>query len=170
MAPISGFNAKIQPGNVIRGFIPTQLQTSERDYETEQIRVNLRQAWNTKYNTQLLEAGKRPAVGPFRAVNNAGDLLGRKYYSCGGSNQVSQKRAGLYGLKGPMGTNKSACDGTGVPASTCNTKYVYDSSDYIRFRKQSAVSNNYTSKKNDTTYGGDQSNGSYVALRAVKRY
>lgn len=164
---ISPFRIKQQFSEKIKGFIPLQLQTSERDYETEQTRFILRQAWNTKYKQQVKsQPNSKPAIGPFRAINNAGDLLSRENYSCGGSNQVSQSRPGLHGLKNIMGSIHSSCDGTRVPSATCNPKYVYDSSDYIRFRKQSAVSNNY----NDNTYGGDQSNASQVAIKAARRY
>ena len=43
-------------------------------------------------------------------------------------------------------------------------RYVPDSSDYIKFRKQRAVNVNYNDMKN----GGDQSNGSYVAFKMVQ--
>jgi hypothetical protein len=58
------------------------------------------------------------------------------------------------------------CDGTGVPASSCNVKFVADSSDYTKFKKQSAMNRNY----NDASNGGDQSNASYVPTMAVRRY
>jgi hypothetical protein len=57
------------------------------------------------------------------------------------------------------------CDNTGVPAASCNVKWVADSSDYVRFKKLSAINKNY----NDLGYGGDQSNGSYSALMRVRR-
>ena len=53
-----------------------------------------------------------------------------------------------------------------IPAAACNVKFVYDSSDYITYLKQKAVVKNY----NDLTYGGDDSNASQSALRAIRRY
>jgi hypothetical protein len=53
-----------------------------------------------------------------------------------------------------------------IPAAACNVKYVYDSSDYTTYLKQRAVVKNY----NDLTFGGDQSNGSQSAQRAIRRY
>jgi hypothetical protein len=53
-----------------------------------------------------------------------------------------------------------------IPAAACNTKYVYDSSDYTTYLKQKAVNKNY----NDLSYGGNDSNTSQSAIRAIKRY
>ena len=44
-----------------------------------------------------------------------------------------------------------------------NPRYVYDSSDYIRFRKLQAKNRNY----NDSSFGGSN-NGSYTFLMAVR--
>jgi len=110
-------------------------------------RVQLRNAWNTHYKGQLKTVNKKAAIGGFRAVNNAGDLLSRKNYTCGGSNQLSKSKPGYKGL---MGSIMNRCDNTGIPAANCNSKYVYDSSDYIRYKKQTAHSRNY----NDIPGGG----------------
>ena len=53
-----------------------------------------------------------------------------------------------------------------VPASACNVKYVYDSSDYITYLKQNAVNKNY----NDLKYGGDENSSSQSVVRAIRRY
>ena len=64
-----------------------------------------------------------------------------------------------------IGSIISACDATGVEGYSGNPKFVPDSSDYIRFKKQQAMNRNYNDSKN----GGDESNGSYVALMRVTR-
>jgi hypothetical protein len=157
----------VKLGGGLPGFIPQATNTVERDYEVEQTRFQLRQAWNTQYKEQLSRAHyARPVIGSFRAVNNAGDLLSRQYYTCGGASQVTQSRPGLYGLRNSIGHIQTLCDGTGIPPATCNTKFVYDSSDYIRYMKQKAVSKNY----NDLTYGGDDHYSSQSALKAIRRF
>jgi hypothetical protein len=157
----------VKLGGGLPGFIPQATNTVERDYEVEQTRFQLRQSWNNSYKQQLALANyRKPAIGSFRAVNNAGDLLSRQYYTCGGASQVKQSRPGLYGLRNSIGHIQTLCDGTGIPPATCNTKFVYDSSDYIRYMKQKAVSKNY----NDLTYGGDDSYSSQSALKAVRRF
>ena len=54
-------------------------------------------------------------------------------------------------------------DGTGVPSANTNVRYVYDGSDYTKFKKQQAVNRNY----NDSSYGGDN-NSSQVAISRVR--
>ena len=109
----------------------------------ERIRFQLRQAWNTNYRGQLKTAGLGRIATPFRAVNNAGDLLCRQHYVCGGSSQ-QQSRPGLKGLR--FGSILSNCDETGVPAASCNGKYVYDSSNYVTYLKQVAMQKDYNKK------------------------
>lgn len=154
-------------GGGIRGFMPHSVLDVAKEYnEYENIRFTLKQAWNTSYKQQLRASNLKMAQTPFRAVNNSGDLLSRQSYSCGGPCQTFQNRPGLSGLKGYMGAIHSKCDGTGVPPSSCNTKYVYDSSNYTTFLKQQAIQRNY----NDLSFGGDQSNAGQVALKAVRRF
>ena len=184
--PINGSNVAFQymvvrplnSGGAINGYMPQTTQLTDKRYtEFEQIRFTLKNAWNTTYPSQLRRDNlSRPITTPFRAVNNAGDLLCRLNYSCGGTCQSFQSRPGLRGLKNHFGAVQASCTPsaiynslqllTNIPASACNTKYVYDSSDYVTYLKQKAVNKNY----NDLTYGGDQSHASQSALRAIRRY
>jgi hypothetical protein len=166
------------PGGAINGWMPQQTQLVDKRYpEYEQIRFTLKNAWNTTYPSQLKRDKLKTSITtPFRAVNNAGDLLSRENYSCGGSCQSFQSRPGLKGLSQRFGTVSSTCVPSAayntlqllsnIPSASCNVKYVYDSSDYTRYLKQKAVNQNY----NDYTYGGDQSNAGQVAWKAVRRY
>jgi len=185
-SPINGSNVAFQylvrrPGNsggAISGYMPQQTQNVDKRYpEFEQIRFTLKNAWNTTYPTQLRRDNlKQPITTPFRAVNNAGDLLARQNYSCGGSCQTFQSRPGLKGLRQRFGSIQDTCVPSAtysslqllknIPAASCNVKYVYDSSDYVTYLKQKAVNKNY----NDLTYGGDQSSASQSAIRAIRRY
>ena len=185
-SPINGSNVAMQEfvrnpknsGGAITGYMPQQTQLTDKRYpEYEQIRFTLKEAWNTTYPSQLRRNGLTKSITtPFRAVNNAGDLLGRENFACGGSCQTPQSRPGLRGLKLRFGATSTACTSsaaynslqliTNVPSATCNVKYVYDSSDYVTYLKQKAVNKNY----NDLTYGGDQYNASQSAQRAIRRY
>ncbi len=153
-------------GRGMRGYIPPALLDTEYNGESSLNRFMLREAWNTKYQAELAAANKQRIVTPFRAVTNSGDLLCRQNYSCGGPCQTFQSRPGLYGLRKSFGHIQDKCDGTQVPPSSCNPKYVYDSSDYITYKKQSALVKNY----NTLTNGGDQSSASQVAFKAIRRY
>jgi hypothetical protein len=185
-SPINGSNVAFQflvvnpknSGGAIRGYMPQQTQNVDKRYpEFEHIRFTLKNAWNTTYLSQLRRNNLTKSITtPFRAVNNAGDLLSRENYSCGGSSQTPQSRPGLNGLSQRFGSVQNTCIPsaaynslqllTNVPAATCNVKYVYDSSDYVTYLKQKAVNKNY----NDLTYGGDQSNSTQSALKAIRRY
>ena len=185
-SPINGSNVAFQflvvrpqnSGGAIRGYMPQQTQNVDKRYpEFEQIRFTLKNAWNTTYPSQLRRDNlKQPITTPFRAVNNAGDLLSRENYSCGGSCQTPQSIPNVKGIRQRIGATSVSCqpsvlwsstqvDPT-IPSSTCNVKYVYDSSDYIRFKKDQAVNRNY----NDRSFGGNEFSGSQSAIRHIRRY
>jgi len=153
-------------GRGIPGFIPKATQDTDNNDLFSQTRFTLKQAWNTTYPSQLKKAQLKRVITPFRAITNSGDILSRKNYSCGGPCQTFQHRPGIFALRDKFGAIKSSCDGTDVPPASCNTKYVYDSSDYITFLKQQAVSKNY----NDLSYAGNNYSGSQSAYRAIRRY
>ena len=86
--------------------------------------------------------GRSWANSPFRILNNAGDVLSRSNYSCGGPNMVGS-RPGMLNLTYGGGQSTAKCDGTNIPPSTFNVKYVYDSSDFIKYKKLRALNGNY---------------------------
>jgi hypothetical protein len=157
--------------------MPQPNNNGDRRYpEWQNIRFTLVNAWNTTYPSQLKRDNlKKPIIGPFRATQNAGDLLCRENFSCGGPCQTPQYRPNLHGLKQRFGATSKTCLPSvvynslqfikNIPSSTCNVKWVYDSSDYTTFLKQRAVNRNF----NDFSFGGNKSSGSQSAFRASKR-
>ena len=133
--------------------------------ERELLRFKLREAWNGSAATGTVK-NLTVAATPFRAVNNSGDLLNRQYYTSGGSTQSSSLRGGLTGWKTMAGAVQPHPDNTGIPSATCNVRYVYDSSDYITFKKLQATNRNY----NNSSFGGNLNSGSQSAFRAAKRF
>lgn len=153
-------------GGGITGKMPPPIYKHDNSSQFSRMRFLLKDAWNTtRYVGQDGVVNKR-IITPFRAVNNAGDVLSRKNYSCGGQCQSFQSRPNLKGLNQRFGAIHSNCDETLVPPAACNTKYVYDSSDYTTFLKRQAVNRNY----NDLTFGGDDSHSNQSAYRAIRRY
>jgi hypothetical protein len=146
-------------GGPINGISPVQTITNYKSSEQIMSRRILTKSWNTAYATGTFNSYSR-AITPFRAVNNSGDFLSRTQYSCGGPNPQSVSKPGRR-----IGTMWSNCDNTGVPASSCNVKFVADSSDYVKYKKLYVQNQNY----NDSKFGGDESNGSYVPLMRVRR-
>jgi hypothetical protein len=159
--------SNLQPGQVanlgggINGISGRQTVNGRRTSEHTLMRRVLRRGWNTEYARGNVNGYNRVTT-PFRAVNNSGDFLGRVNYVCGGPNQVN---ASYPGWKSRIGSILSQCDGTNIASSTCNVKFVADSSDYTRFRKEKAWNATY----NDIKDGGDESNASYAPLMSVRR-
>jgi hypothetical protein len=153
-------------GGGVKGLSPHPISngTMKGSSEYETTRFTLRKAWNGLAASKNIN-GMAPAATPFRIVNNAGDYLSRKDYTSGGSNQVTSAKSSITaGWRGLAGGVHAAADNTGIPSATCNTKYVYDGSDYTRFRNQMAVNRNY----NDAGFGG-ANNAAQSALRAIRR-
>jgi len=99
----------------------------------------LRSVWNTNY-----ECGKTGrAIGGFRAVMNAGDYLSRVNSACGGSNQVTS-RPGMMVMSTKDGVVGGPCDRSKPPIASTNVKYVYDSSDFTRYRKEKSINEGYS--------------------------
>ena len=101
--------------------------------------------------------------GSFRAATNAGDVLGTVNQAANSlygtiSNQVARPRT--------TGTFKGIVDSVktdGSAAYVGNPKYVYDSSNFIRYKNLAAQNKNY----NDSSFGG-ANNSSQQAFRRVR--
>jgi hypothetical protein len=111
-----------------------QTINNTRSSEDANIRHILRSSWNNQ-NTGIRE-GKDRVASPFKAVNNLDDFLSRKNYVCGGSNQVNPSKPGW---NHRIGSIMNMCDSSKIAGAVCNPKFVSDSSDYIKYKKQRAA-------------------------------
>jgi hypothetical protein len=152
MASVQQETVSTNKGGPFNGFMARQTIDGYRNGADVITRSILRRVFNY---------GPVRVSSPFRAVNNLGDTLGRQNYSCGGPSQTNASKPGYGRLIGHI---QSQCDGSGIAPSTYNTKFVSDSSDYIKFKKQTATLANY----NDLSMGG-ANNGAYVPLMRVRR-
>jgi hypothetical protein len=153
-------NTNTLGGGPFNGFSATQTITNYKDDADVITRRELRKVWNTQNATGTVNGYSR-IVTPFRAVLNGGDFLARVNYVCGGPNPSHLYRGGIFAN---FGSAISNCDTTGVPAGSSNSKFVADSSDYTKFKRQTAYNRNY----NDGSNGG-YTNSSYVDLMHVRR-
>jgi hypothetical protein len=170
--PYQGPGPKL--GGGLPGLMPQPIVDHDNSDSFARTRFTLRDAWNT--TSYSGSSNPKRITTPFRAVNNAGDLLSRQNYSCGGSSQTPQSRPGLNGLRSHFGHTGVSCTPSviwsaiqidpKIPSSTCNVKFVYDGSDYTRFKKNQAVNRNY----NDRSFGGNDYNTSQTAIRHIRRY
>jgi hypothetical protein len=146
-------------GGPYRGYSPQQSISNYKDSSNVMARKELVKSWNTAYATGTVNGQKRITT-PFRAVTNTGDFLARKNYICGGPNPANNTHVGY---KISLGGIVNNCDSSNVPSSSCNVKFVPDSSDYTKYKRQRAVNQNY----NDLKYGG-YNNSAYTNLTAVR--
>jgi hypothetical protein len=170
--PYNGPGPKL--GGGMPGYIPQPTIDHDNSSVFARTRFTLRDAWNT--TSYSGSSNRKRIITPFRAVNNAGDLLSRENYSCGGTCQSYQSRPGLKGLKNHLGHTSESCTPSvlwssnqvdpNIPSSTCNVKFVYDGSDYITFKKNQAINKNY----NDRSFGGNEYNATQSTLRHIRRY
>ena len=145
-------------GGGMNGISPKQTVLNYKKSDQVISRKIVVKSWNTPYATGLVNNRSR-VVTPFRAVNNSGDYLGRIQYNCGGVNPTNASKPGFKTRIRSMFQN---CDRTGIPPSTTNVRFVADSSDYVTYKKNRALNQNY----NDNSFGGDQHNASYTALHS----
>jgi hypothetical protein len=170
--PYNGPGPKL--GGGLPGLMPQPLIIHDNTDQFARTRFTLRDSWNT--TSYSGSSNPKRITTPFRAVNNAGDLLSRQNYSCGGTCQTPQSRPGLNGLRQRFGSTSASCQPSvlwsslqvdpEIPSSTCNVKWVYDGSDYIRFKKDQAVNKNY----NDRSFGGNESSTSQSSIRHSRIY
>jgi hypothetical protein len=144
-------------GGPFNGYSPQQTITNYKDSNVINMRkvlVRSRSALNVR--DTINDRGR--VLTPFRAANNLGDFLGRKYYVDGSEpNPQSASRPGYARL---IGSVMSKRDSTGITGASCNPKFVSDSSDYIKFKRQSATNRNF----NDLAFGG-YNNAAYSRIK-----
>ncbi len=130
-------------GGQYNGYVTKQTNHVKRDSENAMARRILRDSWNHSGNEAN---GHNRIVTPFRSVMNLGDFLARPNYVCDEPAQYHRSKPGYrnFGFV-------AHCDTTGVPAASCNTKFVADSSLYTRFRKESAINQNYNDGANNNS-------------------
>lgn len=143
-------------GGPFNGYSPKQTITNYKPSEVINMRRVITRSWANINTADTVNAKKR-VLTPFRAANNLGDFLARKNYVTDGPNPQSASRPGYGRLIGSIRPNP---DNSGVIGASCNPKFVSDSSDYIKFKRQIATIRNY----NDLSFGG-YNNASYVAAK-----
>ena len=127
----------------INGISPKQTVTNYKDSEYTMIRKVIRTSWNN-YDA----SSRNRAASEFKTINNITDILSRKNYACGNIPNPTQPNNVAW--RSRIGSIVKNCDNSNVPCSNSNTKFVPDSSDYTKYRKQRSFNQNY----NDISNGG----------------
>ena len=129
-------------GGGIQGISPRQTLTNSRSSSDVIARKIIVKAWNNPYATGVVN-GRSRVSSPFPTVYNITDYLARKNYVCNIPNPIQETR---HRMKHNMGSIIQNCDGTGIPCSNGNTKFVADSSLYTTFKNQRAVNWGYNDR------------------------
>ena len=153
-------------GNGKPGIQPLLLGNTVGTNERSVNRKHLTKAFGNMYNTGLQDSPllyNRNVLGPFRTAFNGGDVV---------TNKISETNK-KYGIATNQinGNNvsriKGSVDGTnnrGIASYSGNTKFIYDGSDYTKFKKLMAINKNY----NDITFGGANNFQTQSALKKVR--
>jgi len=132
-------------------------------------RIRLRRAFNATGHISGINGSRivvpngaqGVSLTPFRRAFNAGDITNVKNSApraeVPGANQVNGR------TNSRLNTWSGGVHNNGAAYYSGNPKHVYDSSDYIRFRKLQAKLRTY----NDKSFGG-ANNGSFVAWNRVR--
>ena len=165
-------------GGGLPGVSKVGFSNTQKDAETALKRKLLRKAFfkttSTSYmdgNTKRMVGDGSTLTGPFRASFNQGDILNRKYQTCGGCNQVNNTNSSILRPKMADSVNNSYCDTTTlgvtplqIPLFSGNSRFVSDSSLFTKFKQLDTINKTY----NDKSFGGNDHNGSYSFLQAVR--
>ena len=164
---MSSFDQTKLGGNT-KGKQPMLFGFMEGGNERATNRKYLTRAFGNLNNTGL---GSSPALyshnilGPFRTAYNAGDVITNNIESTNikygkETNQVGGNNLSRLQLRGDGISGQN-----GRAMYSGNPRFVYDGSDYIRFKKLQALNKNY----NDKSYGGAENSQSQHAINRVRK-
>lgn len=160
-------------GNGIKGHQAKQFGHMDSGGERSANRRYLAKSFGNLYNTGL---GSSPALynknvlGPFRTAFSAGDIVTKNIENT--NPRYGRESSQVNGNN--LSRIKGQADGTyqnGNAMYSGNSKFVYEGSDYTRYKKLAAINKTY----NDTSHGGNGSTGKGTfgweqhAIRAVRR-
>jgi len=111
-------------------------------------------------NKKVIAENYKTGLTPFRQYTNSGDLT---LSVNSGPHRLLPQTGQINGIKASMLRAKGDSVLAGQAAFSGNPKYVYDSSDYIRFKTLTATVKTY----NDKSFGG-ANNGAYSFIMHVR--
>lgn len=124
-------------------FLPKPTLGAERDSAAAMRRRIIRDAV-PRATVQPAINGKAYAASPSRLWYGTDDYLARRNYKCDGPN-AGTLGVGWTGVPGArmLAAAVKNCDGSGVPAASCNPRFVPDASDFGHYRAMWSVTQTY---------------------------
>ena len=153
--------------NAIRGKQPLITGHTVGGGERSANRKYLAKAFGNMFNSGLNSSPvlyENNILGPFRTAYNAGDVKTNSIVATDikygrESSQINGNNLSRVQVRGD-GLNRN-----GSAMFSGNPRFVYDGSDYARFKKLQAINKNY----NDETFGGANNSQSQHAINRVRK-
>jgi len=148
----------------VGGFIQDTVFNNDRGINRSVLRKSFGNMFNTGLDSSPLQIATKgdSLCGSFRAATMAGDVIGsinsatNIKYGVEHNNIVKQYSS--------LNLNNGSIRRNGSSSYSGDPKYVYDNSDFLRYKKLKSINQTY----NDMTLGGDQNNGSKAAKTRIK--
>jgi hypothetical protein len=109
--------------------------------------------------------GQPQIITPFRRYFNAGDTAGSYNSDPSALLGPAPNQVGSSSIVSRLHARQDGTSNQGQAFYTGNPKFVYDGSDYMRFKKLQAINRNY----NDSSFGGAGGSTVAEALARVRR-
>ena len=154
------------PGGAIIGKQNELYGYMESGNERSLYRKHLVKAFGNLHNSGLKSSPSlynNNLLGPFRTSYNAGDVITNNIEN---TNKIYGREANQVGGNNlaRVSGNPDGVSRNGSAMYSGNPKFVYDGSDYTRFKKLQAVNRTY----NDSSFGLNSKDGSYVRGRLFR--
>lgn len=153
------------PGNQpIGGFYIDSLYGNDRGVNRSVLRRSFGNLFNDGLDSSPVEIATKgqSRCGSFRAATMSGDVIGSVNSATNIKYGVEHNSTGTYFTRLPLNTGGIRQDGSASYAG--NPRHVYDSSDFLRYKKLKSINQTY----NDLTFGGDNNHASQEAWRRLR--
>jgi len=162
--PFNNFNLG---GNTSYPLLPKLIHSMDAGNERSLYRKQLSKAFGNMYNSGLKSSPllyQNNILGPFRTAYNAGDVITNTIQTTNTIYGVEPNHIGGNNLSRIQTNNGDGITRAGNAMYAGNPKYVYDGSDYVRFKKLQAINKNFY----DYSYGGANNSQELQALDRVR--
>tara|TARA_B100000424_G_scaffold181400_1_gene140364 strand:+ start:23 stop:526 length:504 start_codon:yes stop_codon:yes gene_type:complete len=129
-------------------------------------RRHLAKAFGNLHNSGLKSSPSlynKNILGPFRTSTNAGDVITNKIETTDPKYGRESSQVGGNNLR-RLQVGGDGVSQTGNAMYSGNPRFVYDGSDYTRFKKLQAINKNYK----DYSFGGNNSNNNQSIIRRMR--
>lgn len=148
----------------VGGFYKDTLYGNERAVNRSVLRKSFGNMYNDGLDNSPLQIATKSnsLCGSFRAATMAGDVLGK--VNSATNIKYGTEHNNLGKQFASLNLNPGGLRRDGGASYSGNPRKVYDTSDFLRYKKLKTINQNY----NDVTLGGDQNNASQTALSRLK--